>query len=332
MPSRLRRWLPLDNFVIAILLVVVLASVFPASGLAEEALGQAAKAAIAVLFFLYGVRLSPAQAWAGLKNWKLHLAVLVFTFVLFPALGLCSQLLPEAALPHGLREGFLYLTLTPSTVQSSIAFCAIAGGDVAAAVVAASLSSLLGVFLTPALVILAFGSHDVSISWRSVLDVVLQLLVPFLAGQASRRWIGEWVKAHARQLKFVDQGSILLVVYNAFSLGMTEGVWQRVRPADLGVLVLDCCALLALVLGLTTVAGKALRLSYGERVVLLFCGSKKSLAAGLPIAGVLFGPSQLGLVSLPLLLFHQIQLLVCTVIAGRLGRERHAPAKTAQAG
>ncbi|MGL6236926.1 MAG: bile acid:sodium symporter family protein [Segniliparus sp.] len=332
MSSRLRRWIPLDNFVIAILAVVVLASVLPASGLAADVLEQATKVAIALLFFLYGARLSPAQAWAGLKNWKLHLAVLVFTFVLFPALGLCSQLLPDAALPHALRQGFLYLTLTPSTVQSSIAFCAIAGGDVAAAVVAASLSSLLGVFLTPALVMLLFGAHDVAISWASALDVVLQLLVPFLAGQAARRWIGEWVKAHARQLKFVDQGSILLVVYSAFSLGMTEGVWRRVRLADMAVLALDCTLLLALVLGCTALAGKALRLSYEERVVLLFCGSKKSLAAGLPIAGVLFGPGQLGLVSLPLMLFHQIQLLVCTVVAGRMGRKHHARTQVSPAG
>ncbi|EFV12306.1 bile acid:sodium symporter family protein [Segniliparus rugosus] len=324
MSSRLRRLIPMDSFVVAILAVVVLASFLPASGRGAEALEWATKLAIALLFFLYGARLSPAQAWAGLKNWKLHLAVVCFTFVLFPALGLCAGLLPEAVLPPELRPGFLYLTLTPSTVQSSIAFCVIAGGDVAAAVIAASLSSLLGVFLTPALVMLVFGAHDVAISWGSVLDVVTQLLVPFLVGQLARRWIADWVKERARQLKLVDQGSILLVVYSAFSLGVTEGVWRRVSMADLAVLSLDCIALLALVLGITTLAGRLLRLSYGERVVLLFCGSKKSLAAGLPIAGVLFGPDQLGLISLPLLLFHQIQLLVCTVIAGRLGKKHHA--------
>ena len=322
----------MDNFVFAILAVVVLASFFPASGQAAEALEWATKLAIALLFFLYGARLSPAQAWAGLKNWKLHLAVVCFTFVLFPALGLCARLLPDAVLPPELRPGFLYLTLTPSTVQSSIAFCVIAGGDVAAAVIAASLSSLLGVFLTPALVMLVFGAHDVAISWGSVLDVVTQLLVPFLVGQFARRWIAGWVKERARQLKFVDQGSILLVVYSAFSLGMTEGVWRRVSVADLIVLSLDCVALLALVLGITAMAGRLLRLSYGERVVLLFCGSKKSLAAGLPIAGVLFGPDQLGLISLPLLLFHQIQLLVCTVIASRLGKKHHASLGAAAVG
>jgi sodium/bile acid cotransporter 7 len=321
---------PVENFVIAMLVVVVVASFFPASGAAAAALHWATTLVIALLFFLYGARLSPAQAWAGLKNWKLHVLVLVCTFVVFPLLGLCAEALPDSVLPTELRQGFLYLTLTPSTVQSSIAFCSIAGGDVAAAVVAASLSSLLGVFLTPALVIVVFGAQDVAVSWESVLDVVFQLLLPFLAGQCARRFIGDWIAAHARRLKLVDQGSVLLVVYTAFSLGVTEGVWRRVRAADLAVLTLDCVVLLAVVLGATALAGKALRFSYGERVVLLFCGSKKSLAAGLPIAGVLFGPSQLGLIVLPLMLFHQIQLLVCTVIAGRLGR-RHTAAQGASA-
>ena len=305
------------------MLVVLAAGVFPASGPAAEVLDWATKLAIGLLFFLHGARLSPAQAWAGLKNWRLHLAVFGLTFALFPVLGFAAQLLPSWLLSRELVPGFVFLGFVPSTMQAAVAFTAIAGGDVAAASVATSVSSLLGVFLTPALTVWALGSAGrAHLGWGPVLDIVAQLLAPFLAGQAARRWVGAWARRHEVKARLIDQGSVLLVVYAAFSLGVTEGIWQKVRLPELVGLIVVCCAMLAVILGAAVLAGRALGFGPSEQAVLLFCGSKKSLSAGLPLAAVLFAPAKLGFVVLPLMVFHQIQLMVCAVLAGRLARRR----------
>jgi solute carrier family 10 (sodium/bile acid cotransporter), member 7 len=209
----------------------------------------------------------------------------------------------------------------PSTVQSSIAFTSIARGNVAAAMVSASLSNIIGVALTPLLVVLLMQTAgSVRIDASSVLDIVLQLLVPFFLGQVLRPWIADWVSRHHTLTKTVDRGSILLVVYTAFSLGMTEHIWSAVTPWRLVAVAVVSAVLLAIVLLFTWAAGRFARLSRGDAIVLVFCGSKKSLASGLPMALVLFPAATVGLIMLPLLLFHQIQLIVCAVIASRLSR------------
>ena len=212
----------------------------------------------------------------------------------------------------------LFLTLLPSTVQSSIAFTSIARGNVAAAVCAASFSSLVGIVLTPLLAAWLIGG-SARVNGGSAVDLVLQLLLPFLLGQLARRWISEWISRHKPALTLVDRGSILLVVYGAFSEGVVNGVWSALSAARLGLLLGVCLALLLAVLGLTTVAGKRLGFDRADRIVLIFCGSKKSLASGLPMAAVLFPASAVSLAVLPLMLFHQIQLMACTVIAKRMG-------------
>src|SRR5262249_52988614 len=154
---------------------------------------------------------------AGLVNWRLHLVVLATTFALFPLLGLAIQQLPAAILPSTLSAGVLFLCCLPSTVQSSIAFTSVARGDVAAAVCAASASNLFGIFITPVVAGLTLQAHGAGFSLPAVEAIVVQLLLPFLAGQVARRWIGEWIRAHARLVGYIDRGSILLVVYGAFS-------------------------------------------------------------------------------------------------------------------
>jgi solute carrier family 10 (sodium/bile acid cotransporter), member 7 len=315
------RRLPIDTFVVLLLATIGLAAVLPARGGAAEVVSVATKIAIALLFLLYGARLSPAQAWHGLRHWRLHLMVLSVTFVVFPLLGLAAHILEPAVLTKGLYAGVLFLCLVPSTVQSSIAFTSIARGNVPAAIVSATLSNMLGVFLTPLLVVtLMSTTGGVKFDGSGVADIVLQLMAPFAVGQLLRRWLAAWVHRHSVLTKIVDRGSILLVVYAAFSDGVTEHIFSTVTPWRLVALAVVCAVLLALVLGITTVMGRVGRLDRGDSVVLLFCGSKKSLASGLPMALVLFGSASVGLIMLPLMLFHMIQLLVCAVIAGRLSR------------
>ena len=305
-----------EPFILMLLGTVVLASLLPARGEMATIVGYAADIGIVLLFFLHGAKLSRDAIWAGLRNWKLHLAVLAITFVAFPLFGLGLTALPFVTGP--LAAGLLFLTLLPSTVQSSIAFTAIARGNVAAAVCSASFSNLLGILVTPALVALLMNtSGSGGISIESIEAIVLQLLVPFVAGHLLRPWIGAWVTRNKGLLTVVDRGSILLVVYSAFGAAVVEGLWTKLSIGDLILIGLLCAALLAFVLGLTFAVARLMKLPREDAIVLQFCGSKKSLASGVPMAGVLFPPAQVGVILLPLMLFHQLQLVACAVIARR---------------
>lgn len=318
----LRRLLAVfEPFILALLGVMLLASLLPARGALAPVAGAAADAGIVLLFFLHGARLSREAILAGARNWRLHLAVFAATYLLFPLLGLGASALPLFA-PE-LAAGLLFLTLLPSTVQSSIAFTSIARGNVAAAVCSASFSNLAGVVLTPALVALLMqGAAGGGVSFASVEAILLQLLLPFVLGHGARPWIGEWVGRNKRLVGLVDRGSILLVVYTAFGAAVVQGLWRRLGLTDILLISAACLAILALVLVATWWTARMLRLAREDAIVLLFCGSKKSLASGVPMAGVLFPAAAVGTLILPLMIFHQLQLVACALIARRLGEER----------
>ena len=327
------RWLSSfrpDNFTLAIVTTVAIASLLPATGRAAEVVHVATILAIALLFFLHGARLSREAALAGALHWRLHLTVLCATFVLFPALGLVLRYALAGVLPDSLLVGLLFLCLLPSTVQSSIAFTSIAHGNVAAAVCSASLSNFVGIFLTPALVALLMNLKG-GVSLDAIGEIVLQLLLPFLAGHFLRPWIGAFVSRHRAALGFVDRGSILLVVYLAFSEAVANGLWHVLGLGDLVKLLVVCAALLALVLLATVFAARRLGFNRADEIVIVFCGSKKSLASGVPMAGVLFPLAQVGMIVLPLMLFHQVQLMVCAALARRYANAGAAPAPESEA-
>jgi len=305
-----------DRYLALIILMVVAASLAPARGPAAVGFDWATRVAIGLVFFLHGARLSREAVIGGITHWRLHLVVLAATFVLFPLLCLGLAALPAAITPPALAAGIVFLGCLPSTIQSSIGFTVIARGDVPAAVASASASNLLGIFLTPLLVSLLLHAQG-GISAGQAWAIVLQLLAPFVAGQALRRWIAPWVKAKAKAVAYIDRGSILLVVYTAFSGAVVEGVWSRVDAADLVRLVLLCCLLLGVVLLATVWAARTFGFSKADEIAIVFCGSKKSLASGAPMAGVLFPAATAGIALLPLMVFHQIQLMACAVIAQR---------------
>ncbi len=323
-PNVLLSRLNIDPYIAAIVGMVGLASVVPLQGAGVVAGGYATNAAIALLFFLHGAKLEPRAALAGARHWRLHVVVLLATFLLFPLLGLTARAVAPGLLPPTLWAGLLMLCVLPSTVQSSIAFTSIARGNVPAALCAATASNLLGMVLTPLLAGLLLHTHG-GFSGKAVGDIAMQLLLPFLAGQLARPWIGAWVAGNRSLLGLVDRGSILLVVYVAFSDGVNQGIWHQLDLASFGTLLLVDAALLAAVLGLTTVASRLLGFSRGDEIVAVFCGSKKSLASGLPMATVLFAGQSAGLIVLPLMLFHQVQLMACAALARRYAmRTEHA--------
>ncbi|PDT44543.1 hypothetical protein CO661_28665 [Sinorhizobium fredii] len=311
----MRRFFP-DTFTTLLVCSVALASLLPASGSFADHFGVATSLAIALLFFLHGARLSTDVVIAGILHWRLHLAILMTTFAVFPLLGMALGLVPDSILPPPLYLGILFLCVLPSTVQSSIAFTSMAGGNVPAAICSASASNILGMFLTPLLVGLLFSvGGDGRFSWDVLEKILLQLLAPFVVGQILQPWIGNWVRSKKKILTPVDRGSILMVVYLAFSKAVVEGLWQTFSLRDIAVVIGVDMLLLALVLTFTMRGSRLLGFNKPDQITITFCGSKKSLASGVPMASVIFAGQSIGAIVLPLMLFHQIQLMVCAVIA-----------------
>lgn len=322
--------LRIDAFMLGILASVAVAALLPARGVAADTLDWITKIAIGVLFLLYGARLEPREALAGLRHWRLHSTALAVTYLIFPLIGLALHALVPSVLTDDLYTGVLFLCLVPSTVQSSIAFTSIARGNVAGAVVSASLSNLIGVFATPLLVMLLMDTTgNATVSPTAILAIVVQLLLPFLAGQLLRPRM-TWLLRHTTVTRAVDRGSVYLVVYAAFSAGMVEHIWSGISPRALLAIVAVCAGILAVVLTITTFGSRLLGFARPDQIVTVFCGSKKSLATGLPMASVLFAGHPVGLIVLPLMVFHQIQLLTCTVLAQRYARSAQSDLAAAE--
>ena len=317
--GRFRRFV--DAFTIALILTVVVATVMPCRGVFARIFDIVTTAAIALLFFLHGARLSREAIVSGISHWRLHALVFSGTFILFPALGLLFKPLSSTLLSPELYLGVMFLCVLPSTIQSSIAFTSIAGGNVPAAICSASASNVFAVFLTPMLVsLLVSGKAAESSMAGSFGAIVLQILVPFVTGHLVRPWIGGWVHRSPRLTGGVDRGSILLVVYAAFSEAVVEGLWKQIPLVALAGLVLVDFLLLGIVMVAMWILGSLFRFDRADKITILFCGSKKSLASGVPIAKVLFDGSIVGPMILPLMLFHQIQLMACAVLAQRWAR------------
>lgn len=327
---------PIDPYLLMLIGAVGLAFALPARGEGRVIVDGSVNGAVAALFFLYGARLSPTAVWEGVTHWRLQLLVFASTFLLFPVIGLGVGALVRPYLPADVTLGLLFLSVLPSTVQSSIAFTSIARGNVPAALCSASLSNMAGVVITPLLVGLMFSTHG-GLSTSALSDVALQILLPFAVGQAVRRWISAWLRRHGVITAIVDRGSILLIVYAAFSAGMVAGVWKALSLTSLAAVLAIDLGMLGVVMVATTLASRWLGFSKEDEIAIVFCGSKKSLASGVPMANILFAGHAVGLIVLPLMIFHQAQLFVCATLARRYGARREeappqSPPALAEAG
>lgn len=312
-----------DRFTIGLLIAIGFSIILPCQGIWETFFNFASDAAIILLFFLYGAKLSRQSVVEGMLHWKFQSIVVAATFLMFPLLGLLLKPVFDYFLGIELTGGMLYLCMLPSTVQSSIAFTSIARGNVAAAICAASVSSLLGVFLTPLLVglFIVGTAGNAGLNWEVFGNICLIILVPFVVGQLLQRFVGGWVRAHKDITSWTDQGTVWLVVYVAFSHSMIEGVWEMLPVASLVWVVVACGVLLGLAMLGTMVAGKLAGFSREDRIALIFCGSKKSLATGVPMMKVIFAGTTIGMLVIPLMVFHQMQLLVCALLAKKWSRD-----------
>ena len=322
----LQRCLKIDSFLLILIAVVLTATFFPCKGSWKTFFEYLTNFAIGLLFFMHGAKLSFNAIMNGIRNWKLHILIFSITFIVFPLLGLCLQVFVPTLLSEDLYLGFLYLCTLPATVQSAIAFTSIARGNVAAAVCSASASTLLGVFITPILVGIlmhtqAAGSIDLI---DTITSIMLKLMLPFAVGHLSRRFIGKWVDSHRKIIGKTDQTSILLVVYVAFSDAVVNGIWQLVNGFSFAVISILSTIMLFIVLMISTFSARLLGFSKEDEITIVFCGSKKSLASGVPIASVIFPVSVMGIMVLPLMIFHQIQLMICAVLARKYAQRFNA--------
>ncbi|MFW1858120.1 bile acid:sodium symporter family protein [Acinetobacter defluvii] len=309
--------LALDRFTLLLIVMVILATFLPVHGQAADIFSKITTIAIAVLFFLHGAKLSREAIIEGVLHWRLHAVVFAFTFAVFPIIGLLAKPVLLPVLGQELYWGFLFMCFLPSTVQSSIAFTSVAKGNVAAAVCSASFSNLIGMFITPILVSLfIFGQskHDYDPT-SSIIEITLLLLVPFIAGQLLRPYVFPWMKKVPSIVKTFDQGTILMVVYGAFSGAVVAGLWHQVSWTTLFYLTLACSIFLTIIMLLALYVPKWLGFNKPDQIAIFFCGSKKTLASGVPMAQILFIGQPIGMIVLPIMIFHQIQLMVCGIIA-----------------
>lgn len=318
------RFLP-DRYVSLLILAAVLGFLLPELGASDGPLhlGLVTKLGISLVFFLHGANLAPENLVAGVKNWKVHALVQATTFALFPILGGILFVALDGVMSDSLRLGFFFLAALPSTISSSVAMTAIAKGNVPVAVFNATLSGLLGLVLTPAMVSLVTATGVMQFSLLDAMgNIALMLLAPFAIGQLVRPLIKQAVTKHKTILSMLDRGVILLIVFTSFATSAAGGIWTRFSAGEIIATVALVLVLLAIAFAKTVWLSRRLKLPLEDEAAVVFCGSTKSLANGAPIAQILFaGSPLLGVILLPLMLYHQLQLVGCAILAQRYSKQ-----------
>ena len=318
------RFLP-DRYVSFLILAAVLGFLLPNLGANDGPLhlGLVTKLGISLVFFLHGANLAPESLAAGVKNWKVHALVQATTFALFPILGGILFVALDGVMSQSLRLGFFFLAALPSTISSSVAMTALAKGNVPAAVFNATLSGLLGLVLTPAMVSLVTATGVMQFSLLDAMgNIALMLLAPFAAGQLLRPLIKSVLTKHKTILSLLDRSVILLIVFTSFATSTAGGIWTRFSVAEIIATIGLVLVLLAIAFSMTVWLSRRLNLPLVDEAAVVFCGSTKSLANGAPIAQILFaGSPLLGVILLPLMLYHQLQLVGCAILAQRYSKQ-----------
>lgn len=313
-----------DGFLLALAAVVAAAVLLPELGASGGPLHAdwIATYGVAGVFFLYGLTLAPERLRQGAANWRVHVTVQLATFVLSPAL-LLVVLAIWPNVPEPVATGFFYLAALPSTVSSSVAMTSLARGNVPTAIFNATLSSLLGVFITPILMAWYLSTTGVDLPLLPVITkVVLLVLLPIGVGQIARHWLEKWANRHIKAIRLADRAIILAIVYNSFSDSMQEGIWTGHDATLIIGMSAGVIALFFVVYGLLQIPCRLLGLDRADTIACLFCGSKKSLATGVPLAKLLFGAvPTLGLIIAPIMLYHFFQLIIVSVLANRFARK-----------
>lgn len=315
----------LDWFLLALIGVVALAYFQPGLGSKASLVPwkSITSTGVALVFFFYGLKLSVEKLRAGMRNWRLHTLVQLATFVLFPALALLVRPFFGAGGGDLLWQSIFFLCALPSTVSTSVVMVSIAGGNLPAAIFNASISSLLGIIITPLLTSLFLHTAaDSSHLWGLAVQLLWQVVLPVGAGVLLNSRFGSFAERNKAGLRYFDQITILLIVFTAFCDSFAEGIFSRYQPADIVKLGAGMVGLYLLVFSIIWGLSRLLRFSRADQIVAVFCGSKKSLVHGSVMASLLFPASAAtGLILLPLMLYHALQIVLASSMAQYLGRQ-----------
>lgn len=316
----------IDPFVLTIITAVVLAYFFPAWGSRQSPVpvDQIAAVGISLIFFFYGLKLGPEKLRIGLRNWKLHTLIQLSTFLLFPLIVLAFYPLVKGEERESIWLAFLFLAALPSTVSASVVMVSIARGNIPGAIFNASISGLIGIVVTPLWMgfFLKRAEGDFSLG-EVYIKLLTEILLPVIAGLILQKYLGKYVVKHGRQLALFDKAVILLIIYKSFARSFEDGVFSSVALIDLVWIGLAAVALFFLVYWVIGLLSKSLGFNLEDRITAQFCGSKKSLVHGTVFAKILFPAAfPIGLIFLPLMLFHAFQIFTVSIIATRLGRRR----------
>lgn len=309
-----------DPLVRLLLLAILVATFLPVTGEGRAIARAVSDCAIFLLFLLNGLRLPRRDVLAGIGNWRFLVPLTAWCFLLMGAVGLGLSKIGAQVLPQQVALGLLFLGILPSTVQSATAYSSIAGGNVAASVVSAAVLNVLGVFITAPLLALLAGTQTASIDIDGLERIAAILLLPFILGQIAQGWAGGWVRSNRTLTSWADRLAIGIAVYVAFSGAVEQGLWTRVDAPAWAALLGLVGVFLAIGFGGAWALGGALRLQRADRIAFLFAGAQKSIALGAPLATVLFPPAIAGLLLLPVLVYHLLQLVLSAPLAKRLSR------------
>ncbi len=314
----------IDGFILALTGAILLAYIWPAPGIPDSPLKlhKVAGYGVSLIFFFYGLKLSPIQLKQGLSNWKLHIVIQVITFIVFPALIILFRKFAGGSSESLLWTGTFFMATLPSTVSSSVVMVSIANGNVPAAIFNASLSSLLGVIITPLWmgVVITTGTHTPDIG-ESIIKLSFQVLLPVMLGVLLHPKFGSIAARNRHNLKLFDQTVILLIVYVSFCESFANKMFSGYSFFSILLLCLAMTALFFLIYSVTSLTGKLLKFRKDDYITAVFCGSKKSLVHGTVMAKVLFPQmTGLGVILLPLMIFHTLQLIASSILAQRFSR------------
>jgi sodium/bile acid cotransporter 7 len=312
----------IDPLVRLLVVAIVLASVAPVTGEGRVIARSVSDGAIFLLFLLNGLRLPRHEVRAGIGNWRFLLPLGLWCFVAMGAAGWLLWQAGMAMLPAQVALGLLFLGVLPSTVQSATAYSSLGGGNVATSVVAAAVINIAGVFVSAPLLALLANTAAAEVDLAGLERIALILILPFAIGQLAQGWAGGWVKGHRQLVTWFDRGSIAIAVYVAFSGAVEQGLWGLVTPLQWGALLVLVTLFLLLGFGGAWLLGGTLGLARPERISFLFAGAQKSIALGAPLASVLFPPAVAGLLLLPVLVYHLLQLVISAPLANRLNQPR----------
>lgn len=311
-------------FLVGMLIAIGLATLTPNLGRSEGILhlGSVTSIGVAIVFFLHGLGLSPQAIKAGVSNWRLHVFIQLATFAIYPLIWLIFGSTFLAYMPAALAFGFCYLFVLPSTISSSVAMTSVGKGNVPGAIFNASLSSILGVFITPLLIQLFMGFEGAELDlMASVFAIAKLLLLPMIAGQLLRPYLLDFSQKHKSIVNKIDKYVILLIVYSAFCDSVANGIWASFSISLLLTSIIICLVCLLFVVHLLQWSARRFGFQLADEVAAVFCGTKKTLAAGVPMAKVIFGADpRLGMILLPIMLYHPIQIFYCAVLASRYAK------------